>query len=442
MSRHLAIARHHVEQSDHGEDRGVRGAEKQQEKNDADDPAERLPEKRPEIHRAKIFTDETQGIFAAESKRLAHRVRAIGQLNSRVWIDRQHRPTEERRSENDLDRDRPDRSGGFAPYLRLSDTRAGVEFHDAGQIRDRLDTAKGKNHADELHPKLRETFMRSFQVLQSEMRRTHTDQNHNHDHGGDSESDGDASAVSRTEIIYPAHYEQHHRRGNDDVLFENGYAEITQGRPATERGGHGEIGHEQERPHHGEQATLRSRRGIDATSFRKVATDDGVINSNKTGENADCQNDRKRGEAGGKEGEADDVGFARSPIAVKKGGGALPIDVTRAMNVRARRGNQISHCDGLSVARLTAGKFFLGLASQMHGDLDLSRLWEHVHRCHRLDRESFLQFREIARQRGRIAGNVNERCRNKIDNHFSNLRAQSHGWRIDDHRSASRNLTA
>ena len=51
-------------------------------------------------------------------------------------------------------------------------------------------------------------------------------------------------------------------------------------------------------------------------------------------------NDEK---TGGEKREADDIGFARAPVAIEKRGGALPIDIARAMHTTGLSEDQISH---------------------------------------------------------------------------------------------------
>ena len=70
---------------------------------------------------------------------------------------------------------------------------------------------------------------------------------------------------------------------------------------------------------------------------------------------------------------------------------------------------------------------------KLHSHFDFGRLWKHVQRRYGFDGESFPQFRQIARQRRGIAGNVNECCREKIDNGSASLRGQAGGRWIDNH---------
>src|SRR4029079_14433640 len=65
---------------------------------------------------------------------------------------------------------------------------------------------------------------------------------------------------------------------------------------------------------------------------------------------------------------------------------------------------------------------------------DLSCLWKHVERGNRIEREFRVQFLQIPRQRGRIAGNVNQRGWREIENRVAHFFRQPNGGRIDNKR--------
>ena len=89
---------------------------------------------------------------------------------------------------------------------------------------------------------------------------------------------------------------------------------------------------EQERAGRSQETALLPRGGIDAAAIGEMRADDDVVVGDDRGQHADRQDDRQRRKAGRDEGEADDVGLARAPIAVEQRGGALPIDVARTMD--------------------------------------------------------------------------------------------------------------
>jgi hypothetical protein len=63
LPRHLAIARHHVEQTDHRYDRGVGCAQEQQAENNSDDPAKNLSDRGRKRRGRKLFRHEPQHVF-------------------------------------------------------------------------------------------------------------------------------------------------------------------------------------------------------------------------------------------------------------------------------------------------------------------------------------------------------------------------------------------
>ena len=159
------VTRHHVKQPDHRDDGGVGGADEKEEENNAHDPAEGLTEKRTETLGAELFADEAQGIFTAEMEGFPHGMRAIGQHDGRVRIQRKHCPTKQSRTDDDFDGNWPNRFGGFAGDFRMMGCRIWVELHHASQVRDRLDTAKSENDPYKLHPELRRVFVRALEVM-------------------------------------------------------------------------------------------------------------------------------------------------------------------------------------------------------------------------------------------------------------------------------------
>ena len=164
------------------------------------------------------------------------------------------------------------------------------------------------------------------------------DKQHNED-GRDRQPERNAAAVFRSEEVDDPDDENESHGGDLGVLARN--AEIADRRPAAQRRRDHEIRDEQECAGGGEKAALLARRGIDTAAIRKMRADDDVVVGDDGGQDADRENDGERREAGGDEGEADNVGLARAPVAVEQGGGALPVDVARTVNARGER--KISH---------------------------------------------------------------------------------------------------
>src|SRR6266513_118124 len=72
---------------------------------------------------------------------------------------------------------------------------------------------------------------------------------------------------------------------------------------------------------------------VDAAAVRIEAADDHVIDPNQRDEHAHQGDQPERSVAGHGEREADDIGFARAPIAVKNRGRTRHIDIARTLNV-------------------------------------------------------------------------------------------------------------
>src|SRR5205823_11418152 len=154
------IARGHVEQTNHGDDRRISSAEQEQKKDNADDPSENYPETWAESGGSKLLAHEPQHVLIPLlHDRLdlivVHGPHALLQYS---WQGK-HGPAEQRGAENHFNRHRRDRLERFATNTRLIWSRVRIEFHHARQIRDRLDPGEGENHPDKLHPELAQTFV-------------------------------------------------------------------------------------------------------------------------------------------------------------------------------------------------------------------------------------------------------------------------------------------
>src|SRR5947208_1150078 len=73
--------------------------------------------------------------------------------------------------------------------------------------------------------------------------------------------------------------------------------------------------------------------GIDAAAVGIKAANDQIVDADQRGQHAHCGDQPKRSVARNGERQADDVGFARAPVAVQNCGRALPIDIARSLNV-------------------------------------------------------------------------------------------------------------
>ena len=142
---------------------------------------------------------------------------------------------------------------------------------------------------------------------------------------GQRQNDRKRPAVVRTEIIQHTEEEDDGNGRRKDPCRR--HAEITQPRPGTQGRGHGEVGDEQQRADHREQTSVRTGRGIHAAAAGKTAADNHVVEPDDEGQGADGEDDWQGGKAHRGEGQTDDVGFARAPVAVEQAGCAAPAEI-------------------------------------------------------------------------------------------------------------------
>ena len=160
------------------------------------------------------------------------------------------------------------------------------------------------------------------------MGRAQENDDRDHDDSRHGQPDREAAAVFWPEKIDDADGENQTDRRNRRVLAR--HAEVAHRRPSAQRGRNREIRDEQERPGGSKKSALFSCRGINAAAIREMRANNNIVVGHHRGEHADREDDRQGAEARRDKSQADDVGFARSPIAVKQRCRAFPIHVARA----------------------------------------------------------------------------------------------------------------
>src|SRR5947207_15269409 len=73
--------------------------------------------------------------------------------------------------------------------------------------------------------------------------------------------------------------------------------------------------------------------GINTAAVRVESANDNVVDPDERRKDAHRRDQPKRRIAADREGETDDVGFARTPVAVEDGSSARHIDIARSPNV-------------------------------------------------------------------------------------------------------------
>src|SRR5207249_7922330 len=135
-------------------------------------------------------------------------------------------------------------------------------------------------------------------------------------------------------VFWPKQVEQSDNEdGSSGEFFGMRYTKIGEGRERADRGGHQIIGDEQKRADNGDDFAAMAHTGVDAAAIRIEAADNHVVESNERGEDAHQGDQPERSVTSDGEGETDDVGFARAPVAVQNRGGARCVHVARTLDV-------------------------------------------------------------------------------------------------------------
>ena len=137
LPRHLPVTRHHVKQTDHCHDGGVGRTQEQEEKNNSNDPSENLTDRRRKRGGCKLFADETEHVFAAlsQNRRDFAPVREM-QCFAKDGRQGKHRPAEQSRAEDNLDRHGDNRLNRLASDAGVFHRRSWIELHHACEVRD------------------------------------------------------------------------------------------------------------------------------------------------------------------------------------------------------------------------------------------------------------------------------------------------------------------
>ncbi len=325
--RQLAVARHEELNGDKINNRGVDGGEQKQRENNTDDDGENVTERSAERAADKNLSHVTQHVVADAFSAGCIDV-AVYDLQS---AERVHGEPEQSGKDADFDHDHQDgRRGSFDD--RWTIFRApGIEFHYAGGIGNRFNAGERQDDADEAGPVVLETSVQRLKMAEgfADVRQAKEPQNNNDDGRWNRNQKSEPAGLFRSEQI--EHADDQDRHGGE--FFGMRHAEILKSGKRADGRGHQIIGDEQKRADDGDDFAAMPHARINAAAVRIKAADDHVIDADERGENAHRRDEPERGIAGDGKGEADDVGFARAPVAVKNRGRARNIDIARALNV-------------------------------------------------------------------------------------------------------------
>ena len=113
------------------------------------------------------------------------------------------------------------------------------------------------------------------------------------------------------------------------------------------------IGDKQKSADDGDDLGAMPHARVNAAAIRIKAADDHVVDADERSENAHCGDQPERGVTGHGKGEADDVSFARAPIAVQDGGRARRVDIARTLDVAWYQFLRLKRGDARATRRLT-----------------------------------------------------------------------------------------
>src|SRR5207248_9287080 len=111
------------------------------------------------------------------------------------------------------------------------------------------------------------------------------------------------------------------------------HAEILKGGQRADRRRDQIICNQQKRADDGDHFAAMAYARVNAAAVGIKTANDQVVDPDESSKHAHRGDQPERSVTGNSEGEADDVGFARAPIAVQNRGRAFPIDVARTLNV-------------------------------------------------------------------------------------------------------------
>ena len=200
------------------------------------------------------------------------------------------------------------------------------------------------------------------------MRQTKEPQNNDDDGRWDRNQKSEPAGLFRSEQIERA--DDQNRHGGE--FFGMRHAEICKSGKRADGRRYQIIGNEQKRADDRDDLAAMTHARINPAAVRVEAADDHIVQANERGEDAHQGDEPERGVASDSKGEADDVGFARAPVAVKNRGCARNVDVARTLNVGW---DHFSRLSSLKSAR------------ESNENIQVSRAPRQAEECVHIDRE-------------------------------------------------------
>jgi len=242
-----------------------------------------------------------------------------------------HRKAEQRGEHAHFDHHPKDRLGGRFRNARLGVGAARVQFHDAGGIRNRLDSGQGEHHSDEAAPVLPKPAGQRPQIVDGIREMGHAEQaeQYDDDDGRDGHKKRQSAGVLRTEDIQSA--DDGDRQSREQ--FRVRHPEIVERGKRADGGGHDIIRRQKEGADDGDDFGPMPHAGIDPAAIGIMLADRHVVDAHQGGEQAHGGDEPERAVAGDGKRQPDDIGFAGAPVAVENGRRPRGIHVARPFRV-------------------------------------------------------------------------------------------------------------
>ena len=322
--RHFVVPAHAEHEADERGHRSVDGAEEKEGERYADKQTEDFSGARADGQGCIVLGGETQDVVSAGREFALQFVR-----------HGQHGPGQESGAQAHLEGHRQNGLGGVAHNAGMVGWRALVRLEHAGQSGDGLDTTQREDDPGEGHPVGIKIRVREFDSLEGQVGDGQGDDSEHRREHGDAHGHGESAAVMRTEVVEPAEEQDHtDGRGRDPRTW---HAEVGKRRPGAQGGCHGEVCDEEQRAHNGQQASMRSRRRVNAPAARETLADDDVVEPDDQTQRADCEDDGQRCEPHGRKRQPDHIRLAGSPISVKQPGRPAPAECPWTVNLHLCR---------------------------------------------------------------------------------------------------------
>src|ERR1700730_12792457 len=202
-----------------------------------------------------------------------------------------------------------------------------IELHHSGGVGNCLNPRERQPDRHESIPVVEPATMQRLHIADclSDMRKNQAAERDDNDHRWHRNQQSQAAGVLRSKKIQGANEENRSRGKNLWVRP----TEILKSGKGTERRSDNVIGNQEEGADNGDNFGSMANAGVNSPSVRIMPADGHVIHADERHQHAHGQDQPERAVAGYRESQANDVGFARAPIAVENRSSSRRVDITR-----------------------------------------------------------------------------------------------------------------